>query len=121
MGHHVDKESQVKEYQYFEKVKEKLAEQWKLPDEFQKIETQKVIKHNVGPAGCCIVEFAQDWDVDLIVMATHGRTGLSKVLLGSVTEKVLRTAPYPVLSVRSQITNGKILSSERDVHSKLAL
>ena len=113
MGHQVDTETQVKEYQYFEKVKQKLAERWELPEEFQKIETQKVIKHNVGPAGYGIVEFAQDWDVDLIVMATHSRTGLSKVLLGSVTEKVLRTAPYPVLSVRSQITNGKIQSNER--------
>jgi nucleotide-binding universal stress UspA family protein len=38
--------------------------------------------------------------VDLIVMATHGRTGLSHALMGSVTEKVLRKAPCPVLSIR---------------------
>jgi nucleotide-binding universal stress UspA family protein len=38
--------------------------------------------------------------VDLIVMTTHGRKGLSHLLLGSVTEKVIRTAPCPVLVIR---------------------
>lgn len=37
---------------------------------------------------------------DLVVMGTHGRSGLSRALLGSVTEKVVRTAPCPVLTVR---------------------
>ncbi len=47
-----------------------------------------------------IVQFARDADVDLIVMGTHGRTGLVHVLMGSVTEKVVRKAPCPVLTVR---------------------
>ncbi|MBI2563014.1 MAG: universal stress protein, partial [candidate division NC10 bacterium] len=38
--------------------------------------------------------------VDLIMMATHGRTGLSHALVGSVTERVVRKAPCPVLSIR---------------------
>jgi universal stress protein A len=38
--------------------------------------------------------------VDLIVMATHGRTGLSHLLIGSVAERVVRTAPCPVLTIR---------------------
>jgi nucleotide-binding universal stress UspA family protein len=37
--------------------------------------------------------------VDLIVMATHGRTGLSHLLIGSVAERVVRTAPCPVLTI----------------------
>ncbi len=47
-----------------------------------------------------IIRYAKDKDVDLIVMGTHGRTGLAHVLLGSVTEKVVRKAPCPVLTVR---------------------
>lgn len=47
-----------------------------------------------------IVEYAQAQRIDLIVTATHGRGGLSHMLLGSVTEKVVRTAPCPVLTVR---------------------
>jgi universal stress protein A len=47
-----------------------------------------------------IVRFAKETDIDLIVMGTHGRGGLAHVLLGSVTEKVVRKAPCPVLTVR---------------------
>lgn len=39
---------------------------------------------------------------DLLVIGTHGRTGLTKILLGSVAERVLRLAPCPVLTVRSR-------------------
>jgi universal stress protein A len=47
-----------------------------------------------------IIETARDNDVDLIVMGTHGRTGLTHVLMGSVAEKVVRLAPCPVLVTR---------------------
>lgn len=47
-----------------------------------------------------IVEYADSAAIDLIVMGTHGRTGLSHFLLGSVAEKVLRQASVPVLLVR---------------------
>jgi universal stress protein A len=47
-----------------------------------------------------IVRIAEERDVDLIVMGTHGRTGLQHVLIGSVAEKVVRLAPCPVLTVR---------------------
>jgi nucleotide-binding universal stress UspA family protein len=47
-----------------------------------------------------IICFAREADIDLIVMGTHGHSGLAHVLLGSVTEKVVRKAPCPVLTVR---------------------
>lgn len=47
-----------------------------------------------------IVRVAQERSADLIVMGTHGRTGLQRALLGSVAEKVVRLAPCPVLTVR---------------------
>ncbi|SIR83927.1 Nucleotide-binding universal stress protein, UspA family [Haladaptatus litoreus] len=47
-----------------------------------------------------ILDFADDHDVDLIVMGTHGRRGIDRYLLGSVTEKVVRLSERPVLTVR---------------------
>jgi nucleotide-binding universal stress UspA family protein len=47
-----------------------------------------------------IVGVAREMDVDLIVMGTHGRSGLSHILLGSTAERVVRNAPCPVLTVR---------------------
>ena len=47
-----------------------------------------------------IVNYAREIGADLIVMATHGHTGLSHILLGSVAEKVVRHAPCPVLTTR---------------------
>ena len=47
-----------------------------------------------------IVDYAKDVHNDLIVIGTHGRTGVSRFLMGSVAEHVVRTAPCPVLVVR---------------------
>jgi universal stress protein A len=49
-----------------------------------------------------IIDMAGDRNVDMIVMGTYGRTGLTRVLMGSVAEKVVRLAPCPVL-----VTRGK--------------
>ena len=49
-----------------------------------------------------IVEQAKDWPADLIVMGTHGRRGIRRLLMGSDAEMVLRTAPVPLLLVREQ-------------------
>jgi nucleotide-binding universal stress UspA family protein len=47
-----------------------------------------------------ILDYTEANDIDLVVMGTHGRTGLDRYLLGSVTEKVVRTSDVPVLTVR---------------------
>lgn len=49
-----------------------------------------------------IVRYARKERIDLIVLATHGRTGLAHVMMGSVAETVVRTAPCPVLTVRPE-------------------
>jgi nucleotide-binding universal stress UspA family protein len=49
-----------------------------------------------------IVDCAEKEGVDLIVMSSHGRSGLSRMLIGSVTDKILRGAPCPVLVVPLQ-------------------
>jgi len=53
----------------------------------------------VGVPHEAIVDYVRERGIDLVVMGTHGRTGLDRVLLGSTTERVLRTSPAPVLTV----------------------
>jgi nucleotide-binding universal stress UspA family protein len=57
-----------------------------------------------GDARDVINQTAKELHADLIVMGTHGRRGVSRALLGSVTETVVRTAPCPVLTVRAHTT-----------------
>ncbi|HUR32796.1 MAG TPA: universal stress protein [Vicinamibacterales bacterium] len=47
-----------------------------------------------------IVQYARDHDIDLIIIGTHGRGAVAHLLMGSVAERVVRTAPCPVLTVR---------------------
>ena len=54
-----------------------------------------------GRVSDVIVREAKKWKADLIVMGTHGRRGINRMVLGSDAEAVLRTAPVPVLMVRS--------------------
>jgi len=50
-----------------------------------------------------IIQFAKDENIDLIVIASHGRTGLKHVLFGSTAEKVVKKSPCPVLTIGSQV------------------
>jgi len=62
-----------------------------------------------------IVERAVDRGVDLIVMGTHGRTGVKHALLGSVAEKTVRLSPCPVLTVRPEVANRLGTATEATV------
>lgn len=55
-----------------------------------------------GAAGASLIAAAEEFGADLIVMGTHGRSGLVKALMGSVAEYVVRRAPCPVLCLREQ-------------------
>ena len=69
-------------------VKEHLAElKWEILDE-------------MGPPAEVIATVASKLPADLIVMVTHGRRGLARLVEGSVSEKVLRHSPCPVLAIR---------------------
>jgi nucleotide-binding universal stress UspA family protein len=50
-----------------------------------------------------LIKLAEDRAVDLIVTSTHGRSGLSHLLMGSVAEKIIRHAPCPVFVVRADV------------------
>jgi len=54
----------------------------------------------MGPIGASIVKCAEKWPADLIVLGTHGRRGIRRLVLGSDAEYVVRTTPVPVLLVR---------------------
>ena len=59
-----------------------------------------ITEGTLGDAATQIVEYANNNNIDLIIMATHGRSGASRWALGSVAEKVMRTTCVPVLSVK---------------------
>jgi nucleotide-binding universal stress UspA family protein len=61
----------------------------------------------VGRPFAEIVAYAADHEVQLIVLATHGRGAIAHMLLGSTTEKVLRKAPCAVLTVRADLPEAE--------------
>jgi nucleotide-binding universal stress UspA family protein len=69
----------------------------KLADASANLKIRKVV--DAGEAYGAILDCADNEGVDLIVMSSHGRTGLARMLIGSVTDKVLRGASCPVLVV----------------------
>ena len=88
------------------KMLEELAEQaerhlqeWKREAEAMGCGRVSIAKAS-GEAAGEIVAFAKEAGADLLVMGTHGRTGLTHALLGSVAERVVRRAACPVLTVR---------------------
>ncbi|MDG5775108.1 universal stress protein [Haloarculaceae archaeon H-GB2-1] len=52
-----------------------------------------------------ILEYVSEHDIDMVVMGTHGRTGIDRVVMGSVAERVVRRSPVPVLTVRGEEQN----------------
>jgi nucleotide-binding universal stress UspA family protein len=70
-----------------------------LADATSDLNVQQIV--DMGDAHTLIVNWARDKAADLIVMSTHGRSGLPRMILGSVTEKVLRSASCPVLAIPS--------------------
>jgi nucleotide-binding universal stress UspA family protein len=60
----------------------------------------------LGSAPAQIAAYARRARIDLLVLATHGRTGLRRMVMGSVAERVVRLAPCPVLVVRSRAAPG---------------
>jgi universal stress protein A len=72
-----------------------------VPPSAQETKVEMARRVVVGIPYRKIVEVAEAEKVDLIVMATHGRTGLGHLIMGSVAERVVRTAPSPVLTIRS--------------------
>lgn len=72
------------------------------PDDVSLSRARVEVEHSDHPADA-ILDYAKNEKVDLIVMGTHGRRTVERLLMGSVAERVVRLAPCPVLTVRSPI------------------
>ena len=68
-----------------------------VPEEIQNIVEPIIL---FGVPFVEIIKTAKDKNIDLIVIGTHGRTGLAHMLIGSVAEKIVRKAPCPVLTIK---------------------
>ena len=80
------------------------AEVRRLQERLTEAERQRgsvaIVEHSDEPASE-ILRYAQSAGIDLVVMGTNGRTGLARMVVGSVAEAVVRAAPCPVLTVHS--------------------
>jgi nucleotide-binding universal stress UspA family protein len=76
---------------------ERMLQKIQAPELKDRFEHRLVFGDPVGE----IIKAAQSSRTDLIVVGTHGRTGIGRLLMGSVAEQVLRQAPCPVVTVRS--------------------
>lgn len=81
---------------------QKLAER-EIPNELKK---KVIIK--TGKPFVEIIETAKEEDIDLIIIATHGHSGVEHILFGSTAEKVVRKAPCPVLTLREPVKGFQI-------------
>jgi len=71
------------------------------------LEPQDQLLESIGTAAATmIVSQAREWPADIIVLGTHGRRGLRRLVMGSDAEMVLRSAPVPVLLVRAEAESG---------------
>lgn len=103
LRHHFDElarergtDSETEIAAYLADVRSKLADAGR-PD--------AIVSHRQAvDAGTAIVEATREPDVDLVVMATHGRSGLSRLLAGSVAEHIIRNSDVPVVVVPARST-----------------
>ena len=85
-------------YEQGRKWVEEELEKWASAARAQGMTVRTIVR--TGSAHEEIVNLATDERAELIIMGTHGRTGLNRLLLGSVADRVIRFAPCPVLTVR---------------------
>lgn len=75
-----------------------------------------VVEHvSAGRPHSLVANYARDNDIDLIVMGSHGRAGVKRALLGSVTERTLRSTPIPVLVVDARDEDVEVVDEDAEV------
>lgn len=89
---------------------EREMEQLQLSEQLDGIRHKEVVSE--GPVWVVIERLMEEHDIDLIIVGTHGRTGLKKLILGSTAEEIFRQAPCPVLTVGPEVTAQQRRSPE---------
>jgi len=105
-------------------TRERLSETTRKLEDLGVREVHELVSESLQPSEA-VAQSVKDLDADLVVMGTHGRQGLSHVLLGSVTERTIRSAPVPVLTVKGEgLTQGSIarilLATDFSLHAERA-
>ncbi len=102
--------AKIETIQKYESERASLARTY-LDQVSERVSRQGVDLHRkviVGGIAECLIGYARDNHVDLILMATHGRSGITRWVRGSVADRMLRSAHIPVLMVRAPGTKGGI-------------
>jgi nucleotide-binding universal stress UspA family protein len=84
-------------HDYVEGLKEDALQKLKSLMENRKVDWQPVV--TAGPVASTLCNLAETEKADLVIAATHGRSGLKRWILGSVTERLIRTVPCPLMSI----------------------
>lgn len=96
---------------------------WDELRQIKPVNARVAVEHRLleGDAATEIVRAAKEIECDMVVMGTHGRSGLGKLLLGSVAEHVLRNATCPVLTIRRPNDQSSIARANKDHHDSLGV
>ena len=85
------------------------------------VKAESVLIESIGGvAADLILAQAKQWQADLIVMGTHGRRGLARLVMGSDAEQVVRAATVPVMLVRGVVQQGKVTPAVKLVEASAA-
>ncbi len=105
----------------FEAAVQKRLETFISREELARLQPEYAIR--VGPTSDEIVRYAEAREVDLIVMGTHGRTGMAHLLMGSVAEQVIRLASCPVMLVRAPkpVAKPRTVAAGTTAHAPVAI
>jgi len=107
----VNEEERLEEYEEWVRKREKNIDAHmkknKLRVNQKGISVDSVVLRSISAADA-FLEYLNDHSCDLIIMGTHGRTGLKHIFLGSVAEKIVRLSPIPVLSVHRSVQDFRI-------------
>jgi universal stress protein A len=94
---------------YFEQIERETSRALgTLLSEEEKAKYRPKLVHRTGSTAAEILGYLHEQgDIDLVVMATHGRGGAARLMMGSVTDKIVRAAPCPVLTICAAAEPGK--------------